>query len=361
MSAPRLLRPTLALWLAGFLATASAQEVQCYWDGGLPTGRLHYNIQLGMNWVPRDAPIGTVIATWDRLRTMNDGLFALMCPVPVPGLRADVNMPSTARIFPGSLPPINGRDLTGRVLETSVPGVGLHVYLDFPYNGLADNAWKPTTWRSIPYVGSITTPSPVAHRMTYLDAEYTLIKIGDIPAGPNDFAGQELFTGTFTTVGNVLRANLFGSVHQAQCSLQANAVSADPVDLGSHEASSFTQEGTVTASVPFHINLNNCEDDPNGGTARVHVELEVAKGATVIDADRGLFSLSPEADSAQGLGIQILHADGVSPAVLHRELDVTPISPGDMRIDFNARYYQTAPTVRAGVAKSALNFTLYYK
>lgn len=361
MSAPRLQRTTLALWLIGFFANASAQDIDCHWEGGLPTGQLHYNIQLGMSWVPRDAPIGTVIASFTNLRTQNDGSFALLCPVPVAGMRADVNIPNTARIFPGSLPPINGMDLTGRVLETNVPGVGLHVYLGLPYNGAFDNTWVPTTWRSVPYLGSITRPAPLAARMTYLQADYTLIKIGDIPAGPNDFAGQELFTGHFNAVGSVLRANLFGSVRQAQCSLQANAVSADPVDLGKHEASSFTHEGTVTASVPFHINLNNCEDDPAGGTARVHVELEVAKGATVIDADRGLFSLSPEAGSAQGLGIQVLHADGVTPAALHQALDVTPISPGDMRIDFNARYYQTAQTVQPGVAKSALNFTLYYK
>ena len=352
-------RAILPLALAGLFASSDALAL-CEWFDGSPTGQLLYNIQLGTLWVPRDAPVGTVILTASQLRTRNATGQVLMCPVGVIGDRADVNLPNTATFFPGPLPPIGGVE-NDRVLQTSIPGVGVHVRLGVPYSGGFNNYWIPTSPISVPYTGYQDNPAPLAIRTTYLETYLTVIKTGDIPPGPNSFAGQELFTGTFTGVGSVLTANLHGTVMQAQCSLQANAVSADPVELGDHDLSSFTGEGSATKLIPFHINLNRCDDDPAGGKARVHVQLDVAKGATVVDADKGLFSLIADPGSATGLGVQMLRADGMTPAELGQELDMAPITPGDMRIAFNARYYQVAPTVTPGVAKSALNFTIYYK
>ncbi|MEN4828704.1 fimbrial protein [Pseudomonas sp. P39-UII1] len=352
-------RAILPLALTGLLASSDALAL-CRWDGGAPSGQLLYNIQLDNLWVPRHAPVGSVIRTASRMRTTNATGQVLLCPVAVVGDYAEVNLPNTARIFPGPLPPIGGVE-TDRVLETNIPGVGVHVRLGAPYEGGWNNYWIPRTAVSVPYTGYQDNPAPLAIRTTYLETYITVIKTGEIPPGPHDFAGQELFTGNFTGVGSVLKANLHGRIMQAQCSLRTDAVSADPVDLENHDLSSFTGEGSATAAIPFHINLNNCDDDPAGGKARVHIQLDVAKGATVIDADKGLFSLSPDPRSATGLGVQLLRADGVTPAELGQELDVSPITPGDMRIGFNARYYQVAPSVTTGVAKSALNFTIYYK
>ncbi|MCX2891029.1 MULTISPECIES: fimbrial protein [unclassified Pseudomonas] len=357
MNASFIRRAILPLALTALLASSNALAL-CRWDGGLPSGQLLYNIQLGNLWVPRDAPVGSVIRTASRMSTPNDTGHKLLCPVAVAGDRADVNLPNTASIFPGPLPPISGVE-TDRVLETNIPGVGIHVRLGAPYEGGWDNYWIPRTPVSVPYSGYQDRPSGLAITTTYLDTYITVIKTGEIPPGPHSFAGQELFTGNFTGVGSVLKANLHGTVTQAQCSLGANPVSADPVDLKHHELSSFSGEGSTTPAIPFHINLNQCADD--SGMARVHIQLDVTKGATVIDADKGLFSLIPEVGNASGLGVQILRADGVTPAKLGEELDVSAITPGDMRIDFNARYYQVAPQVTSGPAKSALNFTIYYK
>ncbi|WP_410953376.1 fimbrial protein [Pseudomonas sp. S1(2024)] len=38
-----------------------------------------------------------------------------------------------------------------------------------------------------------------------------------------------------------------------------------------------------------------------------------------------------------------------------------PLSPGDLTLNFQARYYQTAPTVTPGEANGALNFTVTYR
>lgn len=352
-------RAILPLALTGLFASSDVLAL-CKWDGGSPSGQLLYDIQLDNLWVPRDAPVGSVIRTANRMRTTNATGQTLLCPVVNVGDRADANLPNTARIFPGPLPPISGVE-TDRVLETNIPGVGVHVRLGIPYVGGYVNEWIPQTPVSIPYTGYQDQLSGLPISMSYLETYITVIKTGEIPPGPHDFAGQELFTGTFTGVGSVLKANLHGSLRQAQCALGADPVSADPVDLEKHDLSSFTGEGSTTAAIPFHINLNQCADDPAGGNARVYIQLDVTKGATVIDADKGLFSLIPDPAAASGLGVQILRADGVTPAELGRELDMTAITPGDMRIGFNARFYQVAPQVTPGEAQSALNFTIYYK
>ncbi|PVZ39495.1 fimbrial protein [Pseudomonas sp. CC120222-01a] len=351
-------RAILPLALTSLLASSNALAL-CKWDGGQPSGQLLYNIDLGTLWVPRDAPTGTVIATTGMKRTANATGDVLLCPVAVAGDYAEVNLPVTPLVV-RHLPPVAGID-PDRVLETNIPGVGVHIALGIPYQGGRDNLWVPMGPVSIPYKGYQDKPSPGAIRTTYMETDITVIKTGDIPQGPNEFAGKEVFSGTFTGVGSVLNAYLHGTVMQAQCSLRANPVSADPVELGEHKKDIFTGEGTVTASIPFQIYLNQCDDDPAGGKARVHVKLDVTKGATVIDAGRGLFSLIPGPDSATGLGVQVLRGDGVTPAELGQELDMSAITPGDMRIDFNARYYQVDAEVTPGIAKSALNFTIYYK
>lgn len=152
---------------------------------------------------------------------------------------------------------------------------------------------------------------------------------------------------------------MHGTVTQAECSLRADAVSDTSVDLGEHKLETFNDEGSGTSPRPFHINLTKC----TGGKAGVYVKLEVAKGATVIDADKGLFSLTPDPNSASGIGVQVLRADGETPAALGQELEMAQISPDpdDIRIDFSARYVKVAPVVTSGDAKSALSFTIYYK
>ncbi|MBF8803884.1 fimbrial protein [Pseudomonas asiatica] len=277
-----------------------------------------------------------------------------------PTLTANVN--NTQPLFTGSLPPINGEDLTGRVIQTGVDGIGIHVRLVAPYHGKGgspSNAWTYINWTSVPWQGYADhDPGPTGIQLNNLRAYITLIKTGPIAPGPHSFNGIQLFSGTYSDVGTVMRAHLHGTVTTAQCTLKANAVSPAPVDLGTHDVKDFGKPDDFTKAVPFRITLNDCESDASGGT-QAYIRLDGANGSKPIDVDKGVFSLS-SGSGATGIGIQVLHADG-SPFRLEEEVAVMPLSPGDLTLNFQARYYQTAPTVTPGEANGALNFTVTYR
>ena len=356
MNASFIRRAILPLALTSLFTSSNALAL-CYWKDA-PSGELLYDIHLEPLFVPRDAPVGTVIRTASQMRTPNATGDILLCSVPVAGEYAEVNLLNSMKLFPGPLPVIPGIE-TDRVLETNIPGIGIHVGLGQQYAGGNQTRWIPLTPVSIPYKGYQDQPAGLPITTNYLDTLITVIKTGDIDSGPQYFLGEEIFTGNYTDVGRVLRANLHGTVTQAECSLRADVVSDTSVDLGEHKLETFNDEGSGTSPRPFHINLTKC----TGGKAGVYVKLEVAKGATVIDADKGLFSLTPDPNSASGIGVQVLRADGETPAALGQELEMAQISPDpdDIRIDFSARYVKVAPVVTSGDAKSALSFTIYYK
>lgn len=348
--------------LLGLLLTLSCSTPAlaiCEWRGG--AGEMVHQLRVGDLYVPRDAPVGTVIGPLEqRYNVTNDGNFSLICNN-VNGIeKLSATLPNTAPIFPGPLPPIDSVDLTGRVLQTSVAGVGIHVRLDSPYTGGSQNQWIPSTWTSVPYEGTGNhRTGPAGIEMLNLRVYLTLIKTGPIAPGVHSFNGQELFTGSYHTFKRVMRAHLHGSVSQAQCTLRPDAVSADPVDLGEHDSSEFTGEHYTTRSVPFHITLNDCEDDPSHSTARAYIRFDGVRGSTPIDPDLGLFSLNSSA-SATGLGIQLLHADS-QPVKLQQDLPTVQLSLGDTQVHFQARYYQTQPRVTAGSAEGSLSFTVSYR
>jgi type 1 fimbria pilin len=324
-----------------------------------------HNLNLGTTWIGRDAPIGSVIGQADvRYNLPTEDGSRVICTNYLawgPGLVASVT--NTQPLFIGSLPPVNGEDLTGRVIQTGVDGIGIHVRLDMPYTGaggVPPNAWTYTKWTSVPWQGYADhDPGPTGIQMSNLRAFITLIKTGPIAPGPQSFNGVQLFSGTYSYVGTVMRYHLHGTVTAAQCTLKADAVNPAPVELGTHEVKDFGTPGDVTKSVPFQIRLNDCESDASGG-AQAYVRLDGANGSAPIDADKGVFSLS-SGSGATGIGIQILQADGITPFQLEEDVAVKPLSPGDIALDFQARYYQTAPIVTPGEANGALNFTITYR
>ncbi|MNN68104.1 Type-1 fimbrial protein, A chain precursor [compost metagenome] len=150
-----------------------------------------------------------------------------------------------------------------------------------------------------------------------------------------------------------------GQVRQAQCTLRANAVSANPVQLGTHDIADFTGQGSTSDPVDFYITLNDCEDDPAGSVARAFMRLGGVDGSVPVDRDLGLFTLTTDS-SARGIGIQVMRSDN-TPLKLEEFVDMVPLTPSITRLDLRARYYQTEASVTPGEAKGALNFTIEYR
>ena len=356
----RLLRgATLAASCMAPLAMAS----NCTWNTGVPA-MMNYQRNLGTLYVPRDARVSTVIGNVDVSHSTpnNAGLIATCRNDGF--VRLDFNARPTAPIFPGPLDPINGEDVTGKILQTNIPGIGIRVKLGHPLSGTADNAFTPIGPPTVPYDGynqkNLLTPIS----LNSLSNQITLVKTGPIAPGPHTLDGSELFSGHMTDLGKVFGYGVIGTIVQAQCSIGVNPVSADPVPLGDWKKADFTGIGYSTPAVPFNITLSSCETDPGGGTiATANIRLEGVKGSIPIGpATSGIFSLTTDSD-AKGIGIQILQADATTPMELNTEVPLRAIESGNTVLNFNARFYQTEPAgaVSAGLAKGALGFTLTYK
>nr|WP_314478898.1 fimbrial protein [uncultured Pseudomonas sp.] len=314
---------------------------------------------MGTFWIPRDAAVGTVIGTSSINRSNNEGsrVSCVWDPANPPKAR----LPNTAPIFSGTLPPLSGKDINGHVMETNIPGVGVYVEFGSPFDGRANNSFAPDAGTSpvIPYSGAMRD-QPFNAEVAVITGTAWFIKTGPIATGPQRVSG-EMFHGFLHNLGKVIEYRMSATVNQAQCSLKSDAVSADPVQLGDHTLADFTGVGFTTAPVPFHITLSDCEDAsaPSPTPANVYIELDGANGSVPTVPAEGRFSLGGASD-VTGVEIQLLRSDG-TPMPLQSDELVRPVSIGTTQLDFQARYYQSAPVVKTGVAEGGLTFTVSYK
>ncbi|WP_448144972.1 fimbrial protein [Pseudomonas silesiensis] len=339
------------------LLSGEAYANTCYWDTANPAGPIRYVADVTDLYVPRDARIGDSIGPADRSFVARSGGPRIFCATD--GTRLTFQASSNAPIARSV-----GANLLGTVLATNIPGVGARISFGSPYDGNTNGYWKlngPDS--SIPFSGYIDFLTPFTLQHSLLAGVVTLVKTGPISSGRQDLdSGNELVKASFTGVPDAFGLALSGSVTQAECSLSANPVSADPVKLGDWSTTQFTGVGHTTDAVPFTIALNACISDPlPGGTVtNAHIRLEPTAGSTTLDAGKGLFSLGGSS-TAQGIGIQVLGSDAVTPVALEADVaqGALPVT-GGMLLEFNARFYQTG-SVAAGSAQGSLAFTITYK
>lgn len=339
------------------LASSAHAAHDCRWQAAGP-GPLRFDIDLDEIWVARDTPVGSMIGTPQNkpvadpqgrsIRCHNDGSGTLTVQV-IP----------TQPLHPNPLPPANGWNVDGKVIETGIPGVGLYIRLGFNFTGSHSNTFTPVGDPAVPYLGHNTRDvGALPLIIDYLFAHYVLIKTGPMPAGLQTFSKQ-VAQSQITDLGSAFDIHVRGSVGQAQCTLKNNPVSADPVQLGSHDIADFTGVGSTTAATDFNITLSDCEDNPAGSIARAFIRMDGERGSVPLLPALGVFGLTSNS-SASGIGIQLLRSDS-SPMVLQKDEPISALTIGTTRLDFKARYYQTDPQVTAGLAEGELKFTLSYR
>lgn len=344
---------------SSFVPMSFAHADTCEWKNGNP-GPIPYSINIGTHYVPRDVPRSTPIGPVDRRYGPAQGAGqAIDCQTTGP--RIDFKARNNEPLVPGNFI-INGEDSTGKIIKTNIDGVGVRVKLGPPYS---------TQWTlvgssfAVPYDSFIARymPNPLSHSL--LMPDITLVKTGDITPGMHSLNVSNLLGGEFTGVGAAINLSLTGTVIQAECSVSANPVSADPVDLGAWNLSEFTAIGHTTAATPFSITLNSCMTDdrtPPQTVTYAHIRLDPTAGSTIHDAAAGQFTLGT-GSTAKGVTLQILH-DDETPITLASEVKLKPINPGTTTLHLKARLYQTASPapglLEPGLAKGSLNFTITY-
>lgn len=346
---------------------------QCNMSTGNNSDTIRYVVPLGDFYVPRDVPVGTVIGQAFQGKSVDSpGGMSVYCnrdKWESPELANPVFLSEVialGRPYTGPLPSV-GRDLTGKVFETSVQGVGIALEFSNPYFGpRAGDFYTPT--RLAPFSSTNYFPNqPVGPSLRFMGVFALLVKTGSIPAGTHTIAPDILFEANMLPgVPKAYTVATTGTVRQAQCTLSSNNPDLDkPVDLGEWSTDDFSGPGSFTPSQSFVINLQDCESNPGNdrfGFATAHVTLNGTDGSTIIDRDIGLFSLDSSA-TARGVGIQVLKSDGATPVTLGAPFPVIRIAPsGNTRMEFSARLYQLpdGTPLRAGTTKGALNFTVSY-
>lgn len=353
----------VAGWPLALPAMANANANTCSWQG--TPGPLDFQADVGSVYVPRDARIGSFIGEmYNRTRTDDPGNRTITCANDgsvVLDFRAQSVAPSDRRVHA----PIDGEDSSGRIFMTNIPGVGVRIALEFPFEGMYDNDFVPIGGKPIvPFEAQITRYLTIPFTLSRLRSKVTLVKTGAIPPGRH-VLNRQIFDGYFSGIGKGFGYGVRGTIIQAQCAVGANPVSVDPVPLGDWDASDFTHPGFTTAPTNFSITLTQCEADPlDKNQATAHIRLDGAKGSVPEgDGSLGVFNLSPTSTAA-GMGIQILRGDGLTPVPLGTDVAFGVIEDGkDKTLDFKARFYQLKDSadIRPGKAEGALNFTLTYQ
>lgn len=228
----------------------------------------------------------------------------------------------------GWVPPVTG------ITPTNVPGVGIRITLV-----------NQATPRVVPF--ELAT---IGGTYSLINANWTveLIKTGPVSAGQialGRYAGFAVKSAYWITY---IEAGSGGQIVPVSCSVSNTAIS---VPLGEVNVSQFIGPGSTPKTYNFNVAL-----DCDAGT-KVNITLDGTHDSSGIP---GVLALSPSAGTvAQGAGVQLLH--GGTPVALGVPIATgTAATAGNYNIPLVAQYYQTADTVRPGVANSAATFTMTY-
>jgi hypothetical protein len=268
---------SLTAMLAGWQLAMPAMANTCSWT--TTPGPLDFQADLGSVYVPRDAPVGTVIGVIDKfVQTPHPGPQGITCSNDgsvVLNFSTVPTAPSDRRAHEI----IGDPNPRGTVYMTNIAGVGARITLEFGFDGLAGNSFVPIGGPPIvPFNAEISRTLLSPFTLSRLRSKVTLVKTGMIAPGPHTLS-QQIFDGHFSDIGKGFVYGIRGTVIQAQCAVGANPVSIDPVPLGDWDAKDFAYPGYTTPPTSFTISLSSCIADPyDNNRANAHIRLDGANG-----------------------------------------------------------------------------------
>ncbi|WP_312369813.1 fimbrial protein [Stenotrophomonas sp.] len=241
------------------------------------------------------------------------------------------------------------------IFATDVPGVGVTLVINM----------VPVLMTPLYYPGTVGLFVQNQFYIPNGTLEITFIKTAEVvgsgqvaPAGlfsrqylDGDGPGKPVLTASFRGAGT--------SIVPPTCKASAGSVNI-AVDLGKVSSGSFTGVGSVSPSRDFSIDLDCGSLDKVGAT--IGVRLEAAQD---VSGAPGVLRLAAGADSAQGVGIQLLQRQGAGESQVRFAenivLATAPVSAGRLSLPMRARYMQTqAGKVTPGKGNGVATFTIQY-
>lgn len=330
----------------------------CYWHSG-PDAVQTTTFDVGNLYIPRDAPIGSVIGKKDTRISLPYNNGGLVCDKQGDVLKYTLERPTSADIDVASI-----RLKPGTLMKTNISGVGIiisNAYTDHTtFNYSVNHPYLP-----------LTATTKRGFRLRKATYDFTLVKIGNnIAAGKNSF-NQLLLSSMHANQKPIEQIYLNGSVTTSQCKLPSGTGTQIRVSMGTVEKRHFNGKGTTSESVTFDIPLNNCVSDPspipgqswNYFTAnQANIRFEGAKGSTILNAANGELGLNSDS-TAKGVAVQILRSNGTA-VKLGEDRPIGTFQNSITSMQLKARYIQTSDSPlgpEPGSANATANFTLTYK
>lgn len=320
----------LALTLFGYAPQTLAQ---CVLGEGIDKNVI--TLDFGPVVVPPNTPVSLTSPIADkRFRISHKSIVLIDCR------KSKIDGARMGSILKGA--PVSG---STSVFRTNIPGIGIRIGF---------RMWEQDGTQYFPITvpmgkgsyGTSTSPNWVIHAQ--------LFKIGQTTGNGALEPGQYAAMYSSHEPLKALQVTVSGrstSIVTPSCT----AVPTVPVQLGKVWKNLFSSVGSTAAEQRFNIQLNCREAKPELNA--VYLRMDAKPDASGIP---GVIALSPDANAATGVGIQILDKDR-QPVTYGQSNLVGMSKDGVYDVPFHARYYQTANQVTAGVANGTATFTLEYK
>lgn len=324
-----------------------------------------------------DLPLGSVIyrGTWqDKSHTDQIVCNTNMSTVDYGQIRHELGIDSA----PSPLSSWTGSPFSGKVYTTNVPGIGIAVW----YAGTSVTTTSPLVLQEYTIqVDSSTLPRTFGYWTTF---DISLIKIGETPPGnyvidSSSFPVTKLYyTAKDNVAGFPIIVRRIGFSGVLNVSAQTCTTPDVNVDLSTHHISELSGGG-VTPWVGFNIQLTNCPIYKGyyGGGNPVDLVAGTYNSPTnnqfgirltpvdnIINATDGIMAVTPTANSATGVGIQVAidETGSKTPFNFSQEKIYTSVlnGPSVINIPMAARYIKTGTTITPGRADGKITYTINY-
>lgn len=148
------------------------------------------------------------------------------------------------------------------------------------------------------------------------------------------------------------KINFTGSIIPNPCTVTGGTAD-QTVNLGTIGVTAFPVAGALAGAQSFTLKLTNCPDTIT--SARVSFD------GTSASNDNSVLALTPAADVATGVGVQITDKTGAVVKLFDRSSEYALASGTAVNnLDFVARYISTSASVTSGSANAVTNFTIVY-
>lgn len=295
--------------------------------------------------VPRDAPVGTLLTAWITTPATQNWYT---CSATV---QEQIGAGITPLVTELSGTTIADSGATYPVFKTNLPGVGIAMGSKIYRNGCGwESDWSPVTAVRRGSACNSLDLRPNGGQLRAVLVKIGAITSGLVSAGPIA-QGQLYANAAWDTQWPITISTTSTQVTVLSCSTPDVLV-----NLGPHKSSEFKGPGTFTSMTAFNVALKSCP----AGINRVSYQIDAV--TPVVNAASSVVALD-SSSTATGVGVQLLDGSGnVFPLATPKNLGGYSTSAGgDYAVPFNARYYQTGPSVGAGSANTAMTFTMSYE